>query len=616
MTSLRAFAPTPRTWTLAALPALLIIALAFGAYQAYAQLPPPATPSHVTVARADGTLTASWPAVSGATSYHVTYTSDKGKSWSLAALDHTSNSIAITGVDNSKSYIVGVRAKNSAGGGGWRNSPTADPYNQPGDLNPPSTPGTIALSRADGTLTASWPAVSGATSYHITYTSDKGKNWSLAALNHPAENRTNYITISEVDNNKTYIVGVRARNSAGDSGWRNSPPIGQYDPPKPPPDAPARINATGSDESVTLRWSRPNGDVTGYQYQVRKAPPAPGWSRWQAMPGSGGHTTAYTINKLENGTEYRFKLRAMNDTAAGPSAPTSAPWYVSATPNPDIEPPPPQEPPSAPASPASVTATRVNGNIVASWHHSKGATGYDVRYSTDNGSAWKLAAWHWTTSVITIKGASGDKTYIVGVRARNHVGVSAWTTSNTVAALPQTVSVSNLDKPLYAYTNDINAENWGAVAFTTGTSTAGYTLVSFTTKFSDKADPNGVLGDIVVSLHDADNAGVGVPASATLATLDGSNPDTPGEYTYTCSGSGCALSPGTTYFAQFKTTGGANNSVEYYKMLSTGSDDETLTPVGNGWSLADTTDIYKQDSGWILVFSDTTYLKVVATANP
>ena len=264
-----------------------------------------------------------------------------------------------------------------------------------------------------------------------------------------------------------------------------------------------------------------------------------------------------------------------------------------------------------------MTATRGDGTIVASWYHSKGATGYDVRYSTDNGSSWKLAAWHWTTRVITIRGASDRNAYIVGVRARNHIGASDWTNSNTVAAPPdpETVSVSNLDKPHYAYTNELNARNWAAVAFTTGTSTAGYTLASFTTKFGNKADPNGALGDIVVSLHAADNAGV--PASATLATLRGSNPDTPGEYTYTCSGSGCALSPDTTYFAQFKATGGASNFVEYYNLLSTVSDDETLTPVGNGWSLADTTDIYKHDSGgWTLEYSDTSYLKVSATVNP
>ena len=76
--------------------------------------------------RADGTLTASWDAPDGATKYHVTYTTDGGASWSLAALNHPDASITIS-TDNAKTYIVGVRAKNSAGGSGWRNSPSAGP---------------------------------------------------------------------------------------------------------------------------------------------------------------------------------------------------------------------------------------------------------------------------------------------------------------------------------------------------------------------------------------------------------------------------------------------------------------------------------------------------------
>ncbi len=193
---------------------------------------PPETPSKVEVTRADGTLTASWTAVDGATSYHVTYTSDGGASWSLAALNHPDASVTIKDVENSKTYIVGVRARNEAGDSGWRNSEPAGPYTPPKPTPPPApitapdTPSSVTVTRADGTLTASWPAVTGATSYHVTYTSDDGASWSLAALNHPDAS----ITIRGVENSKTYIVGVRARNDGGDSGWRNSPDAGPFTP--------------------------------------------------------------------------------------------------------------------------------------------------------------------------------------------------------------------------------------------------------------------------------------------------------------------------------------------------------------------------------------------------
>ena len=63
-------------------------------------VPAPETLSSVSVSRADGSLTAAWPAVEHATSYHITYSSDGGASWSLAALNHPDASITVTGLDN------------------------------------------------------------------------------------------------------------------------------------------------------------------------------------------------------------------------------------------------------------------------------------------------------------------------------------------------------------------------------------------------------------------------------------------------------------------------------------------------------------------------------------
>ena len=181
----------------------------------------PEVPASVTVTRSDGALHASWPAVAGATSYHITYTSDNGTSWSLAAENHTETSITITGVDNALTYIVGARARNGHGDSGWTNSPAAGPFT-PEPADPPGTVPAVTVTRGDGTLNASWPAVAGATSYHVTYSGDHGASWRLAALHHPDTR----ITITGVDNALTYLVGVRARNEHGDGGWRNSPPAG------------------------------------------------------------------------------------------------------------------------------------------------------------------------------------------------------------------------------------------------------------------------------------------------------------------------------------------------------------------------------------------------------
>ena len=113
----------------------------------------PATPSSVSLTRADGTVTASGYAVSGAAKYHVTYSSDGMQSWTAASDSHTGNSIAISGTDNAKTYVVGVRAGNDGGWSSWTNSEAAGPYTPP-----PSAPCNLAVTPGDGYLDITWQA--------------------------------------------------------------------------------------------------------------------------------------------------------------------------------------------------------------------------------------------------------------------------------------------------------------------------------------------------------------------------------------------------------------------------------------------------------------------------
>ena len=311
---------------------LLAVALLISPFPALAQSEAPATPSSVTITRADGTVTASWPAVSGATKYHVTYSSDNGQSWTAASGGHPTNTITISGAANGKTYIVGVRAGNDAGQwSGWRNSAPSGPYTPPAPTpspNPPGRPTSVTVTRGDGTVTADWPDVSGATKHHVTYSVDNGQSWSLATSERPDSD----VTINGADNSKTYIVGVRAGNDAGWSGWRNSAPAGPYTPePTPTP------------------------------------------------------------------------------------TPTPAPQI-------------------APDAPASVTLTRDDGTVTASWPAASGATKYHVTYSSDDKRNWNAAAGSHTETSITISGADNDKTYYVGVRAGNDAGWSGW--RNSEAAGP------------------------------------------------------------------------------------------------------------------------------------------------------------------------------------
>ena len=193
---------------------------------------PPGSVGSVSVSRADGSLTASWSAPSGARSYHVTYSSDGGASWSLAALNHTGTSITI-GVDNSKTYIVGVRARNGSGDSGWTNSAPAGPYKPPKPdptpapkPKPPLAPASVSVTRSAGTLDVSWPAVEGATSYNVNTTADGKASWQRAASGVTGTSAT----LSGIDDSKSYVVAVQSSNGGGDSGWTDSTASGPYTP--------------------------------------------------------------------------------------------------------------------------------------------------------------------------------------------------------------------------------------------------------------------------------------------------------------------------------------------------------------------------------------------------
>ncbi len=91
-----------------------------------------------------------------------------------------------------------------------------------------------------------------------------------------------------------------------------------------PPGPPAGLFGVGGDSLVTLYWSPPVSDggsaITHYEYRYAKV----GRSfrvRWTGVVGE-GRARRLTINGLENGTPYRFQVRAVNQV--GPGEPAEA----------------------------------------------------------------------------------------------------------------------------------------------------------------------------------------------------------------------------------------------------------------------------------------------------
>ena len=179
-----------------------------------AQGSPPAAPSSVALTRTGegfrgkGTLTADWPAVTGATKYHINYTADKGRTWTPVAAEHTTNSITFD-IWNGYTYYVRVSAGNANGWSGWTSSAESAPI--PAPLPPHILPGpeSVTVTRRDGTVIATWPAVDGAIKYRVEYSDDlRGFTYHLVSDNHTST-RISF----DADNSKPYTVAVRAGKS-------------------------------------------------------------------------------------------------------------------------------------------------------------------------------------------------------------------------------------------------------------------------------------------------------------------------------------------------------------------------------------------------------------------
>ena len=93
------------------------------------------------------------------------------------------------------------------------------------------------------------------------------------------------------------------------------------------PTAPTGFAAAAGNGQVVLSWSDPSdASITGYELSHGKTGER-GSAAWTAIPAAGATTVTHTVTSLDNGSEYSFRLRAVNP--AGNGAETS---WVTATP--------------------------------------------------------------------------------------------------------------------------------------------------------------------------------------------------------------------------------------------------------------------------------------------
>jgi uncharacterized protein (DUF1800 family)/fibronectin type 3 domain-containing protein len=257
---------------------------------------PLAAPVNLTANPGDAQITLTWSAVNGATAYNVYRgTASGGQASTPVASNVTATSFTNTGLTNGTKYYFKVAAVNGSITSPMSNEASGTP------AAVLTAPAGLSATAGNGRITLAWTSVAGAVSYNVYRgTTANGQASTPVATN---VNGTSY-TNTGLTNGVTYfykVAGVNTANAAGpQSNEASATPIA-------PPETPTGLSAVGSDRQVVLTWT---AVATATTYNVYAGTTSNGQS---ATPLATGLTTpGFTHSGIANGTEYFYKVTALN----------------------------------------------------------------------------------------------------------------------------------------------------------------------------------------------------------------------------------------------------------------------------------------------------------------
>ena len=352
----------------------------------------PSAPRNLAVAPGDAEVTLTWepPAEDGGsdiTGYQ--YQVDQGDWKDGGTAD--ARSVVVSDLENGRSYTFSVRAVNGRGPGAVE---MVEATPRPAAIAP-TAPRDLAAEPGDTMVTLTWspPANDGGsdlTGYQ--YQVDQG-DWTDAGA---ADARS--VVVSGLENLRQYTFSVRAVNGTGPGAVATvqaAPRSAQT-----APTAPRDLAAEPGDTLVRLTWTPPaddgGSDLTGYQIRGGLQ------TSWVTFPAT--ETGPATFGNLENGREYTFSLRAVNEIGTGPTA------TVNATPR------------GAPSAPRNLAASPRDAQVTLTWSPpaddgGSSLTGY--QYQVDQGD-WKDGGTADARSVV-VTGLENGRSYTFSVRAVNEL---------------------------------------------------------------------------------------------------------------------------------------------------------------------------------------------------
>jgi hypothetical protein len=260
---------------------------------------------------------------------------------------------------------------------------------------------------------------------------------------------TNTCTITGLTNATEYKFSVTATNAVATSA---ASPVSATAMPDRMPDAPAAPTTTFGDKSVTVEWVTPVGEftpVTKFNVEISPAP-----------AGQNGQKPAVTGNSLiwsglDNGTEYQFRVQAINKA---PKPSEWSPYSASVV---------PAGVPSAPAAPTVQVLDQVGSQnqIGVQWNvpFNNGATVTEYTL-TQSGGGEAARTYTPTTNSQTVTVNNSTEPYTFAVTATNKAGTGA----SSPSSAPQRAvgKVDTMSAPSIQITDQGGAGGYVIVGYT------------------------------------------------------------------------------------------------------------------------------------------------------
>lgn len=439
----------------------------------------PATPTGVSATGNTGSVSLSWGAVTGATSYSIyRSTAAGGEGTTAFASNVTGTSYTDSAVTSGTTYYYKVAAVNASGTSAQ--STEVHAASSTGGTAP-ATPTGVSATGNTSSVSLSWGSVSGATSYNVYRSTTAGGEGTTAFA-------SNVTSASYTDNavtaGTTYYYKVAAVNASGTSaqstevhaaatgstGGGNNTPVVQIDAGSSTAVSPFSADTgysagTAFSSTATINTSGVNHAAPAAVYQT---------VRWNSA-------FNYTIGGLTSGTSYVVRLHfvelsfttagsrkfnvAINGTTvlsafdvfalagqnhaleqefnatANSSGQIVIAFSTGGADNPDVAGIEIWTQPPLPSAPSGLSATAGNGQVGLTWSAGANASTYNVyRGTTANGESATPIATNLTTTNYTDLTVSNGTTYYYKVASANSAGVSSY--SNESSALPHVVAPS------------------------------------------------------------------------------------------------------------------------------------------------------------------------------